>query len=349
MPEAAPAETGATMIDPKWARHSDAAGRTYWFNASTATSQWERPPFLFRAATTFPPGSTISVSNPYDGTALMVAFPQGADPTQWHAIPAPAQQQAQQQAQAQQQLHAQQQALRQQAIARQQAEAARQAEELEYQADDPDSDLANAAEVEIYETYRPQKLKIGTPHPDPVVEASCLSTVPSPDITYLSKLRIHKEKHQAATALSALQLEAVLYACQRHETKEDGKRGGFFIGDGAGMGKGREIAGCLIENLLQGREKALWVSISADLKVDAERDLSGTKFWLKFGKFGQYLAAFRPCLRDLWTDCGCGDFEVVALNKWFVLKQTLLDRKKSNFHTKKYFPAKQPLRQAAAG
>ena len=192
MPEAAPAETGATMIDPKWAHHSDAAGRSYWFNASTASSQWERPPFLFRAATAFPPGSTVSVSNPYDGTALTVAFPQGADPTQWHAIPAPAQQPAQ----AQQQLHAQQQALRQQAIARQQAEAARQAEELEYQADDPDSDLANAAEVEIYETYKPQKLKIGTPHPDPVVEASCLSTVPSPDITYLSKLRIHKEKHQ---------------------------------------------------------------------------------------------------------------------------------------------------------
>ena len=87
-----------------------------------------------------------------------------------------------------------------------------------------------------------------------------------------------RNARQAATALSALQLEAVLYACQRHETKEEGKRGGFFIGDGAGMGKGREIAGCLIENLLQGREKALWVSISADLKVDAERDLSGTKF-----------------------------------------------------------------------
>ena len=61
-----------------------------------------------------------------------------------------------------------------------------------------------------------------------------------------------RNARQAATALSALQLEAVLYACQRHETKQEGKRGGFFIGDGAGMGKGREIAGCLIENLLQG-------------------------------------------------------------------------------------------------
>jgi hypothetical protein len=57
------------------------------------------------------------------------------------------------------------------------AEAAR-LEELEYQADDPDSDLANAADVDIYETYAPQKLKIGRPHPDAVVEAACLSTVP---------------------------------------------------------------------------------------------------------------------------------------------------------------------------
>jgi hypothetical protein len=28
-------------------------------------------------------------------------------------------------------------------------------------------------------------------------------------------------------------------------------RAGFFIGDGAGMGKGREIAGLLAENILQ--------------------------------------------------------------------------------------------------
>eukprot|EP01050_Picozoa_sp_SAG11_P042399 SAG11_NODE_19507_length_465_cov_0.991803_1_plen_40_part_10 len=33
-------------------------------------------------------------------------------------------------------------------------------------------------------------------------------------------------------------------------------RAGFFIGDGAGMGKGREIAGLLAENILAGRSKA---------------------------------------------------------------------------------------------
>lgn len=40
------------------------------------------------------------------------------------------------------------------------------------------------------------------------------------------------------------------------------------------MGKGREIAGLLVENWLQGRKKSLWVSMSSDLKVDAARDLS---------------------------------------------------------------------------
>lgn len=36
--------------------------------------------------------------------------------------------------------------------------------------------------------------------------------------------------------LSALQLEAIAYACQAHETRlPDGSRAGFFIGDGAGV------------------------------------------------------------------------------------------------------------------
>ena len=95
-------------------------------------------------------------------------------------------------------------------------------------------------------------------------------------------------------AWSAVQLEAVTYACQRYErmlpdggararshcralplihfrvllpdargepaplclSRQRGRtpgvtRAGFFVGDGAGMGKGREIAGLLAENILQ--------------------------------------------------------------------------------------------------
>lgn len=47
----------------------------------------------------------------------------------------------------------------------------------------------------------------------------------------------------------------------------------IFPGDGAGVGKGRTIAGIIYENYLNGRKKALWISVSNDLKYDAERDL----------------------------------------------------------------------------
>lgn len=39
------------------------------------------------------------------------------------------------------------------------------------------------------------------------------------------------------------------------------------------MGKGRTIAGIIYENYLKGRKKSIWVSVSNDLKYDAERDL----------------------------------------------------------------------------
>lgn len=53
----------------------------------------------------------------------------------------------------------------------------------------------------------------------------------------------------------------------------DGSRGGFFIGDGAGVGKGRTIAGLVLENWKAGRRKHLWLSVGSDLKFDARRDL----------------------------------------------------------------------------
>uniref|UniRef100_A0A2K6JSQ1 Protein strawberry notch homolog 2 n=1 Tax=Rhinopithecus bieti TaxID=61621 RepID=A0A2K6JSQ1_RHIBE len=110
--------------------------------------------------------------------------------------------------------------------------------------------------------------KIGKQHPDRVVETSTLSSVPPPDITYTLALPSN------SGALSALQLEAITYACQQHEVLlPSGQRAGFLIGDGAGVGKGRTVAGVILENHLRGRKKALWFSVSNDLKYDAERDL----------------------------------------------------------------------------
>lgn len=127
-------------------------------------------------------------------------------------------------------------------------------------------------EVETYSDYAPAKLTIGLPHPDPIVETSSLSTVEPPDIDYDPKLPsqvINKG------LLSALQLESVIYACQQHNQylPDNCTRRGFLIGDGAGVGKGRTIAGIIYENYLCGRKKSIWLSVSTDLKLDAERDL----------------------------------------------------------------------------
>ncbi|ODM96268.1 Protein strawberry notch 1 [Orchesella cincta] len=124
--------------------------------------------------------------------------------------------------------------------------------------------------TETYAEYKPAKLTIGNPHPDSVVETASLASVPPPEISYTLKIPdgvIEKGK------LSALQLEAIVYACQKHEqTLETGERAGYLIGDGAGVGKGRTIAGIILDNYIRGRKKAIWISVSSDLLVDAERD-----------------------------------------------------------------------------
>ncbi|XP_058978487.1 protein strawberry notch [Musca domestica] len=139
----------------------------------------------------------------------------------------------------------------------------------------PEEDEADYEEMGVAETYAeywPAKLKLGKKHPDPVVETASLSSVEPCDVYY--KLSIPLDTIQSGQ-LSALQLESITYASQAHDhLLPDGSRAGFLIGDGAGVGKGRTIAGIIYENYMKGRKKALWISVSNDLKYDAERDLS---------------------------------------------------------------------------
>jgi hypothetical protein len=138
---------------------------------------------------------------------------------------------------------------------------------------DDNNDEVGMAEDEVsFKSYSPLKLKIGVAHPDPVSEATSLSSQDPPDINY--QLKLPKAMINRG-CLSGLQLESVAYACQRHQTfLPDGEhRAGFFIGDGAGVGKGRQVSGLILENSLHKRTKAVWVSISTDLYFDAQRDL----------------------------------------------------------------------------
>ena len=55
-------------------------------------------------------------------------------------------------------------------------------------------------------------------------------------------------------------------------------RKGFFLGDGAGVGKGRTIAACIKEHFAAGHgTRAVWVSVSKDLNFDAQRDLDDVR------------------------------------------------------------------------
>jgi type IV secretion system protein VirB4 len=51
-------------------------------------------------------------------------------------------------------------------------------------------------------------------------------------------------------------------------------RRGWFLGDGTGCGKGRQVAGIILDNWLKGRRRALWVSRSTVLIQDSRRDWS---------------------------------------------------------------------------
>ncbi|XP_073258615.1 protein strawberry notch homolog 1-like isoform X3 [Porites lutea] len=153
--------------------------------------------------------------------------------------------------------------------------------------DEEDEEEEELGHTDTYADYVPSKLRIGRRHPDPVVETSSLSSVTPPNIWY--RLTLPQEVIDYCY-LSALQLEAIVYACQQHETfLADGSRAGFLIGDGAGVGKGRTVAGIIYENYLLGRKRAIWLSISNDLKYDAERDL---------------------------RDIGCSNIHVSSLNKF---------------------------------
>ena len=99
-------------------------------------------------------------------------------------------------------------------------------------------------------------VKLGIKHPDPVVETSSMSSIESPDVFYKLSIPEHTIDYGD---LSALQLESIVYASQRHQLiLPFGERAGFLIGDGAGVGKGRTLAGIIFENYILGRKRALW-------------------------------------------------------------------------------------------
>ena len=82
------------------------------------------------------------------------------------------------------------------------------------QEEDPaaEEDEEDMGVIETYSNYWPSKLKIGKPHPDPVVETASLASVEPPDVWYDLTL---PEETVNEGKLSALQLEAVTYSVSK--------------------------------------------------------------------------------------------------------------------------------------
>ena len=124
---------------------------------------------------------------------------------------------------------------------------------------------------------------VGRIHPGDIVEAAALEGIDPPKAPSLEMLRgnplypLHESIDHGMIergVLSRLQLESVVFAARRHQLiLPTNQRAGFFIGDGTGVGKGRQLSGIILDSCCRGRRRHIWLSTSADLRVDAERDL----------------------------------------------------------------------------
>ena len=150
--------------------------------------------------------------------------------------------------------------------------------------------LAASDPVGIYVPWRLARIEIegAKPHPDQLVESVAMASVLPPAPSYTPMLQ-----DRAIAALSEAQLETIIHAGEAFERDLPGiflpndagdqlnetpqgnvYRTGYFIGDGTGVGKGREVAACILDQWNRGRRKGVWVSASSGLADDAKRDWS---------------------------------------------------------------------------
>lgn len=147
----------------------------------------------------------------------------------------------------------------------------------------------------LYDEYALQAIRIqdAHAHPSKLVQSAAMASIAPPKPSYRPLLTANVV---ADGILSDAQLESVIYAGEAHSqflagswmvdatfdvvaaARDDAEnavrfRRGWFLGDGTGAGKGRQVAGILIDNWLKGRRRAVWISKSDKLIEHAQRDL----------------------------------------------------------------------------
>ncbi len=176
-------------------------------------------------------------------------------------------------------------------------------------------------DVGLYQAHALARIALpdSRPHPSPLVESGPMASVSPPAPTYRPVL---PSAMRDEGRISDAQTETVIYAGEAHGSHLPGGfrlgdaqhevvlvrhdeadairfRRGFFLGDGTGCGKGRQIAAVIADNMAQGRVRALWLSRNDALLEDARRD---------------------------WAAIGGGAHDIVPLSSWKQGEAVRLDR-----------------------
>ena len=177
----------------------------------------------------------------------------------------------------------------------------------------------NEAISEVYARYAPQRIEIegAVAHPSPLVESLAMAAVAPPVPSFAEGAApALPPAIIAGGILSAAQLETVIMAeaahaidlpglfdvsddwtgiepaappCEGRGGAGNAYRQGYFLGDGTGAGKGRQVAATVMAGWLAGRTRAVWISKSKTLIEDAVRD---------------------------WSDLGGAPTDIVPLERW---------------------------------
>ena len=147
-------------------------------------------------------------------------------------------------------------------------------------------------QVGHYLPYRPSRIEIAgaADHPTPLVESVAMGSITAPVPTIVPKL---PGRVVSRGLLSAAQIETLVYAVSAHardlpglfapedkgctlKASAEGKayRMGYFLGDGTGAGKGRQVASVILDRWVQGGRRHIWISKNEALLEDARRDWS---------------------------------------------------------------------------